>query len=183
MIAKCPCDHCGENIEFATEEFLSGSSVACPHCGKETFLSVSPKPKPSASSPPKPVAPATPPPIITAPGAAYPQKSSNKFSRRIVAAILVVVIGFLAICLLDVIIPDEHPAKLSGVYALDLGFNTILTVDLRSDGSGLFCGAASTWTLEGNTINLQVHDGRQRTYKIEGDDLIDERGDRWLRER
>src|ERR1035437_8461607 len=53
MIAKCPCDHCGKNIEFATEEFLSGSSVACPHCGNETFLSVSPKPKTSASSLPK----------------------------------------------------------------------------------------------------------------------------------
>jgi len=40
MIAKCPCDHCGGNIEFATEEFLSGSGVTCPHCGKETQLSV-----------------------------------------------------------------------------------------------------------------------------------------------
>ena len=67
MIAKCPCDHCGKNIEFATEEFLSGSSVACPHCGKETFLSVSPKSKPATSSlpkltPPKPAAPTIPPP-------------------------------------------------------------------------------------------------------------------------
>jgi len=43
MIAKCPCDHCGENIEFATEEFLSGSSITCPHCGNETTLSVTPK--------------------------------------------------------------------------------------------------------------------------------------------
>lgn len=48
MIAKCACDHCGKNIEFATEEFLSGSSIACPHCGKETFLSVSSKSKPAA---------------------------------------------------------------------------------------------------------------------------------------
>ena len=39
MIAKCPCEHCGVNIEFATEEFLSGSSVPCPTCGKETTLS------------------------------------------------------------------------------------------------------------------------------------------------
>jgi DNA-directed RNA polymerase subunit RPC12/RpoP len=67
MIAKCPCDHCGKNIEFATEEFLSGSSVACPHCGKETFLSVSPKSKPAVSSlsklpPPKPTAPPPAPP-------------------------------------------------------------------------------------------------------------------------
>ena len=40
MIAKCPCEHCGVNIEFSTEEFLSGSSVPCPTCGKETTLSV-----------------------------------------------------------------------------------------------------------------------------------------------
>lgn len=39
MIAKCPCDYCGVNIEFSTEEFLSGSSVPCPTCGKETTLS------------------------------------------------------------------------------------------------------------------------------------------------
>jgi hypothetical protein len=49
MIAKCPCDHCGKNIEFATEEFLSGSGVACPHCGRETVLSVSPQTKQDAT--------------------------------------------------------------------------------------------------------------------------------------
>src|ERR1035437_1571518 len=58
MIAKCPCEHCGVNIEFATEEFLSGSSVDCPHCGKETFLYASPQAKPA----PKPATPASPPP-------------------------------------------------------------------------------------------------------------------------
>jgi DNA-directed RNA polymerase subunit RPC12/RpoP len=42
MIAKCPCNHCDENIEFATEEFISGSSVACPHCGMETMPFLSP---------------------------------------------------------------------------------------------------------------------------------------------
>ncbi len=46
MTAKCPCEHCGVNIEFATEEFLSGSSVKCPECGKETTLYVSPQAKP-----------------------------------------------------------------------------------------------------------------------------------------
>lgn len=62
MIAKCPCEHCGVNIEFATEEFLSGSSVKCPECGKETTLYVSPQAKPTPKSessaesqpPPKP---------------------------------------------------------------------------------------------------------------------------------
>jgi DNA-directed RNA polymerase subunit RPC12/RpoP len=46
MIAKCPCEHCEVNIEFATEEFLSGSTITCPHCGKETHLFVSPQAKP-----------------------------------------------------------------------------------------------------------------------------------------
>jgi hypothetical protein len=56
MIGKCPCEHCGENIEFATEEFLSGGSVACPHCGKETTLYVGIKPvtKTAVSVPPPP---------------------------------------------------------------------------------------------------------------------------------
>jgi hypothetical protein len=58
MIAKCPCDHCGENIEFSSEEFLSGSSVVCPHCGKETLLCVSRQAKPAPQSP----APASKPP-------------------------------------------------------------------------------------------------------------------------
>jgi hypothetical protein len=47
MIAKSLCEHCGVNIEFATEEFLSGSSVNCPTCGKETTLNVSPQAKPA----------------------------------------------------------------------------------------------------------------------------------------
>jgi predicted RNA-binding Zn-ribbon protein involved in translation (DUF1610 family) len=47
MIAKCPCEHCGVNIEFVTEEFLSGSNVKCPKCGKETTLYVSPQAKPA----------------------------------------------------------------------------------------------------------------------------------------
>src|SRR5882724_9851969 len=50
MITKCPCDHCGENIEFATEEFLSGSSIICPHCNNETTLSISRQAKPAPKS-------------------------------------------------------------------------------------------------------------------------------------
>src|ERR1035441_2321510 len=54
MIAKCPCEHCGENIEFATEDFLPGGRVACPHCGVETAIYIS---SPSLIS--KSVAPAS----------------------------------------------------------------------------------------------------------------------------
>jgi hypothetical protein len=54
MIVKCPCEHCEVNIEFSTDEFLSGSSIPCPTCGKETTLCVSPRAKQvkSASLPP-----------------------------------------------------------------------------------------------------------------------------------
>jgi predicted nucleic acid-binding Zn-ribbon protein len=94
MIAKCPCEHCGVNIEFATEEFLSGSSVDCPHCGKETFLYASPQAKPA----PKPAAPAEPPTQkITAPATSGQQKSNLNFLPWIIVAVLVVVIGFLAV--------------------------------------------------------------------------------------
>jgi hypothetical protein len=56
MIAKCPCDHCGENIEF--DESNSGQAVTCPHCGVETMLCV-PKnknqpPSPAVQTPNKP---------------------------------------------------------------------------------------------------------------------------------
>jgi DNA-directed RNA polymerase subunit RPC12/RpoP len=45
MMAKCSCDHCGKNIELATEEFSSGSTFICPHCGNKTSLFViEPKP-------------------------------------------------------------------------------------------------------------------------------------------
>jgi hypothetical protein len=94
MIAKCPCEHCGVNIEFATEEFLSGSSVPCPTCGKETPLYVSPQAKPM----PKPAAPATPPPQkFIAPVTSGQQKSSLKFLPWIIVAVLVAVCGVLAV--------------------------------------------------------------------------------------
>jgi predicted RNA-binding Zn-ribbon protein involved in translation (DUF1610 family) len=79
MIAKCSCDHCGGNIEFVTEEFLSGSSITCPHCGRETILSVSPRKSP-VSPPPK-----LPPPKsaipLSSPAPSQTQKSSSGISR------------------------------------------------------------------------------------------------------
>jgi hypothetical protein len=41
-------------------------------------------------------------------------------------------------------------------------------------------GTPATWTLEGNKIYVD-HDGKRWTYKIEGDDLLDSRGNRWIR--
>lgn len=60
MIANCPCEHCEVNIEFATEEFLSGSTIICPKCGKDTTLYVSPQAKPA----PEPAEPVLPPPSL-----------------------------------------------------------------------------------------------------------------------
>ena len=36
MITKCPCQHCGVNIEFEAE--YDGQFVACPSCGNQTRL-------------------------------------------------------------------------------------------------------------------------------------------------
>jgi predicted nucleic acid-binding Zn-ribbon protein len=87
MIAKCPCEHCGVNIEFATEEFLSGSSVPCPSCGKETPLYVSPQAKPA----PKPAAPPPFPKV---------EKPAQKFSAErfvwIFVALFIVIAAFAA---------------------------------------------------------------------------------------
>jgi hypothetical protein len=46
MIAKCPCQHCGVNIEFEVEN--GNQFVPCPSCGKQTRLLL---PKPSATRP------------------------------------------------------------------------------------------------------------------------------------
>ncbi len=227
MIAKCPCEHCGGNIEFATEEFLSGSDVTCPHCGKETPLYVSPQAKPA----PKPAAPATivkcnchhcsthlefnsanagqvitcptcgkettlyipTPPPTPAPKAgtpATPPPKKSKLGRLALKTVLIFMAFFVVLAVIinligepDPFSEDNHPAKFSGVYLLDFSGAGTLSVDLRSDGSGLFCGSASTWFLDGETIKLRTHDGRTREYKAEGNDLIDGGGNRWIRAR
>lgn len=53
------------NIEFATEEFLSGSSVTCPKCGQETSIFVSPQAQPTQKQPPAPRAVAVQKPPAT----------------------------------------------------------------------------------------------------------------------
>src|ERR1017187_1949755 len=44
MIAKCPCQHCGVNIEFEVEN--ANQFVPCPSCGKQTRLLLPNVPKP-----------------------------------------------------------------------------------------------------------------------------------------
>lgn len=53
MITKSPCEHCGTDIEFATEDFVTDSYVSCPHCGEQTPLSLQTKTK-IISPPPEP---------------------------------------------------------------------------------------------------------------------------------
>lgn len=43
-LAKCPCNHCSEHLEFEAEH--AGETIACPHCGMETLLFVPQVPKP-----------------------------------------------------------------------------------------------------------------------------------------
>lgn len=150
MIANCPCDNCGENIEFATEEFLSGSSVTCPHCGKETFLSVSPKPKSSAVSPPKlppPKANAPPPPI------AQPQmqKSSGGINRTRVKILLGLGIGG-AVFFLAAMIPDLQPSAQEKDYQQQL-----------YDCSGKMAAPLQIWT------NNQAASEQIEQYRKAGD--------------
>ncbi len=33
---RCPCNHCGQNIEFPEE--MTGDEIQCPHCGEATVL-------------------------------------------------------------------------------------------------------------------------------------------------
>jgi len=43
MIAKCPCEHCGVNIEFEAEN--AGETVSCPSCEQQTNLIIPPQPQ------------------------------------------------------------------------------------------------------------------------------------------
>jgi hypothetical protein len=36
--AKCPCKHCKENVAFPAD--MAGQIIECPHCGKDTILSI-----------------------------------------------------------------------------------------------------------------------------------------------
>ncbi len=227
MIAKCPCDHCGKNIEFATEEFLSGSSVACPHCGKETFLSVSPKSKPAVSSlsklpPPKPTAPPpAPPPIEIAVTNLIKSLIRNQPLIAWVCAAFFALTSILFACLYlseeqslqktqtalamseaasaelrknvqaaearDKVseLAAEGRQILSGIYYCQQAIN-INELDLRSDGSAVWLNDSSgqkfgtaKWTTDGDTVTVETA-SRTDNFKIEGTDLIDSRGNRWL---
>jgi predicted nucleic acid-binding Zn-ribbon protein len=150
MIAKCPCDHCGENIEFATQEFLSGSSIACPHCGKETFLSVSSKPKSPAGLPPK-----LPPPKVNIPpppiAPSQIQKSSGGISRARVKILLGLGIGG-AVFFLVTMIPDFQPSAQENEYQKQL-----------DDCSGKMAAPLQIWT------NNQAASEQIEQYRKAGD--------------
>lgn len=59
--AKCSCQRCGQNIEFPV--VMSGQDATCPHCGRETTLTV-PKPSVRKAAPDyPPVVPTTEKPV------------------------------------------------------------------------------------------------------------------------
>jgi Zn-dependent protease with chaperone function len=50
LLAKCSCSHCGNHLEFPLEG--AGATVACPHCGQQTQLTLAAPPqseRPSAA--------------------------------------------------------------------------------------------------------------------------------------
>ncbi|SRR6266404_3962826 len=55
MLFNCPCEHCGNRIEFEAEN--AGQLAQCPNCGRETTLYVS---KSSPSAPASPGGPSRP---------------------------------------------------------------------------------------------------------------------------
>jgi len=170
MIAKCPCDKCGENIEFATEEFLSGSSVACPHCGNETFLSVSPKPKSSASLPPK-LSPLLVPPPVTPPQL---QKSSG-VSRTRVKIFLAIFFGLTVLFFIfsaRMTIPsDEENADTQKIFELQKKYDVLdaeknrLEKLWQNGGSEYFDAyekASSDWSVNASAQDKLVVDRKFR---------------------
>lgn len=83
---------------------------------------------------------------------------------------------------------EAAPPNIAGVYHwYNQSYGRVQFLDLRSDGAGKFNDAVSggrlkpaDWKLNpDSTVSIAQHG----TFKIEGDDLIDERGNRWLRER
>jgi predicted nucleic acid-binding Zn-ribbon protein len=79
----------------------------------------------------------------------------------------------------------EGRQALSGIYYCQqaVGKNEL---DMRSDGSAVWLNEGSnqngwpaTWTTDGDTITV-ITGSRTENFKIEGADLIDARGNRWL---
>ncbi|MGA3163766.1 MAG: hypothetical protein ABSD77_06170 [Verrucomicrobiota bacterium] len=49
MLVTCPCNYCEQNIEFEAADFVQsgvgissifGQTIPCPHCGKDTILTM-----------------------------------------------------------------------------------------------------------------------------------------------
>ena len=173
---KCNCNHCSNHLEF--DPANAGEVITCPSCGLETTLYVpTAPPVPKVEKPaPFPATPATPPPQKTnVPGMAAREKFNLKSLRWIIIAVVV-------IALLSLLFHDPHPSRLSGVYVLgNSGFP--IDVDLRSDGTSIFYGSDSTWTLHGDTVYVLFQSGKSKTFKVEGQDLTDADGNRWMRQR
>jgi uncharacterized protein YybS (DUF2232 family) len=111
MIAKCQCQWCDGNIEFDPAEFqesgsgasqIFGQTVACPHCGKETMLTL-PLPK-----------------MI------YPVPAEKKFSvkvKLIAFGVLILILGY--ICFICWKFPDAIDDISIGVFH---GFTAIFVI-------------------------------------------------------
>ncbi len=209
MIAKCPCQHCGNPIEFEAEH--TGAVVTCPHCGKETALGFT--------------KPAQPAPIKTS----QPKASGGRFAIYAAGVTFLLAVSIAGnaflwkqasqvpglqsqitglqsqITGLNQQLAEKHQALITalqsnvaqdqkgieaticGVYEFQESYMNaaVSSVDIRSDYTALvaFHGGPArreTWKMEGDKISVSGHLG---TLSIEGDDLIDSKGNRWLRTR
>jgi NAD-dependent SIR2 family protein deacetylase len=77
MFITCPCDKCGQNVEFSSDDFqessrtvnnVVGQTIKCPHCGKDTALLIS-----RPAGPP----PTFRPPVVNSPPAHGPVVKPN----------------------------------------------------------------------------------------------------------
>jgi hypothetical protein len=112
VIAKCQCQHCGGAIEFDAAEFVEsgrrgnqilGQFVPCPHCGKNTIVSIENK---SVS-----VAPPRPPASETIKAAAEIQsaKKSGAVLLAIGAAVLLIIGCVMVADGLNISANEQHP--------------------------------------------------------------------------
>ncbi len=86
---KCQCEHCHGRIEFPAQ--YANQTIPCPHCKKETRLTIAPV-TPAIPEPPTPVA-LNPAPFAVEP--AVPARSNQK--GLLIAGIAVVAIVILAV--------------------------------------------------------------------------------------
>jgi len=189
------CQHCAGIYEYEA----GSKSEFCPHCGKETFFTT-----PRAHKIP-PARLNIQPLIAWGCAALFALTSillaclflSEKHSLQITKTALDMAEQSEAELKSNVQVAEpvakdnvselaaEGRQALSGIYYCQQAINKN-ELDMRSDGSAVWLNDSSgqkfgtaKWTTDGDTVNVGTA-SRTDNFKIEGTDLIDSRGNRWL---